>query len=53
MHVERLSADTRRFLVEDVHSVMHLELVLLLHAMLIICGRRRRGARAEGGLALA
>lgn len=31
MAAERLSAATRRFLVEDIQSVMQLELVLLLH----------------------
>jgi hypothetical protein len=31
MALERLSARTRRFLTEDIHSVMQLELVLLLH----------------------
>lgn len=31
MPAERLSAPTRRFLVEDIQSVMQLELVLLLH----------------------
>ncbi len=31
MATERLSAATQRFLTEDIHSVMQLELVLLLH----------------------